>query len=1315
MIDEQTIDVLLSRWQESWSNGQDVSAEELCSECPELTDRLKARIQPLRAQAQLTETAVETADESAGARTGTERVGSARLSTQQSGGTPVRGARVSGESRFRILNAHAKGGLGEVFVAQDDELERHVALKEIQGRYAFDRDKQARFLREARITGNLEHPGIIPVYGLGHYEDGRPYYAMRFIKGETLRDAIQRFHHMDDSENRQAGLELRKLLNRFIDVCNAIEYAHSRNVIHRDIKPSNVMLGEYGESLVVDWGLAKVAADTGSADTNSQPDSSVYHQPADMRETMMGSTVGTPAYMAPEQAAGDQHRMGTAADIYSLGATLYELLAGKPSVSDKNAYLVLEKVQRGDFPPPRAVNPSIPQPLEAICLRAMALQPEDRYSSAGALAEDVEHWLGDEPVGAHQESFIERAGRWVRRHRSTTVAGAGALILVGIVSIAAALLVGRARNEESRAWEVAAKSRLFELKLQEKPDWTSNSLTELQQMLGEISEISPEDAQLRQRRLFESFTSDMNSRLKKARFGDDDSKSFDDRLGSFSGVFPDSDSLLADLRLARDSRLRQWNELIDAESLLTSGLDQVFDDTSVIVADGTIRRRETETADDNEHDTVKTRLVCPPGSIELKATFGRNWTEASVIGLVLNLSDSHRYDFLLTVPQFDYRDTSPEDLADLPPAATVLRNLFNKRLQIYILRDGQPLAGTSLSVSDERLRLLARREGGRLSFTVNDRQTIHFEDPFPVTATEPGVFGLYLPEDVELENLQAMHLRTADKPSPVEHGDELFALAQFGDAETEYRRIGNAECQYKRALCLLRVQKTDEAISILKELFGQAPGPKQTPDDAWRLRAGCSLLQHHVEEKAWSEVDGILDELANFYTPEKIALLIPRAQIEMILQYRRREHYGAFLWSAGRNLVDDLKWTIRVEELFNIDPVRRRQTRSRLAGVHVFNLKHDESFVIWKQLLGEIDKDEATLPAERIRVLTLWAYLLKMQGKATEAIEGLDAWLVMEDGEYQHDYLSLLLIRAMCLQSMGDVQKAAENLDQFLDQASKDSVEYVVYSGVCLLRGMLYEDAGDHEAASKVWREGLRRNWPTGVDDADEWRSSNDPGALFSFAFNAVLMSWTGEITEREAELLWDMFIPGSGVISASVKNVARTAVTPALVQGALTNGFKSPLARQAVRDWWDTGWYTHTSLRLLLHPIGEGVRILALSDLVLSEEEQAEIDALLLKEAQTFVDAFHGGVYTDKDLQVFLDLVRGKFQPAAFRRLTEKHPRREFSMWVAMVFGNKFAIDGNEKVARYLFDIVLKDENSHPVAIREVKRKLARMEKPAE
>ena len=164
-------------------------------------------------------------------------------------------------SRFRILRPHAKGGLGQVSVALDSELNREVALKEIRPERADNQDSRTRFLVEAEITGRLEHPGVVPVYGMGCDPRGRPFYAMRFVEGDTLKEAIDCFHASGGTtgtDERQWNLALRQLLNRFVVVCNVMDYAHSRGVIHRDLKPANILLGPYGETLVVDWSLAKV-------------------------------------------------------------------------------------------------------------------------------------------------------------------------------------------------------------------------------------------------------------------------------------------------------------------------------------------------------------------------------------------------------------------------------------------------------------------------------------------------------------------------------------------------------------------------------------------------------------------------------------------------------------------------------------------------------------------------------------------------------------------------------------------------------------------------------------------------------------------------------------------------------------------------------------------------------------------------------------------------------------------------------------------------------------------------------------------------
>jgi len=356
----------------------------------------------------------------------------------------------SRDERFRVLHHHADGGIGRVSVALDLELQRQVALKELQDRFADDPQIRQRFLLEVQVTGRLEHPGIVPVYSLGRDGRGRPFYAMRFIEGEDLDRAIKSFHAADTSPGRQPGeraLALRQLLRRFVDVCNVVAYAHSRGVLHRDLKPRNILLGPYGETLVVDWGMAKLVDELlTSAETRGQTLEPQAEETWD--QTQQGIILGTIPYMSPEQAEG--HALGKASDVFSLGATLYHIITGRPPIEKGDKYSMLCRARRGEFTPPRQVNPRVPAALEAICRKAMSASPDDRYASPHDLADEIEHWLADEPVVAWKEPWLVRARRWVNRHR-TPVAATAAGLAVAALALGYLLHDYHLRRAERRA------------------------------------------------------------------------------------------------------------------------------------------------------------------------------------------------------------------------------------------------------------------------------------------------------------------------------------------------------------------------------------------------------------------------------------------------------------------------------------------------------------------------------------------------------------------------------------------------------------------------------------------------------------------------------------------------------------------------------------------------------------------------------------------------------------------------------------------------------------------------------------------------
>ena len=321
-----------------------------------------------------------------------------------------------GETKYRLLDELGRGGMGTVYLAEDTVLGRRVALK-VLGLAAAPAGAVDRMWNEARILARLEHPGIVPVHDAGALPDGRIYYAMKRVDGHRL-DALA------------PSLSRAERLRAFQRICEAVAFAHARGVVHRDLKPENVMVGPFGEILVMDWGVAKAlgeAAAIAPPGAAPRPDA-----------TAAGAVVGTPAYMAPEQAEGASERIGPAADVYGLGAILYFLLSDHPPFDVERAQARARGASRAEPEPLRPRDPSVAPALEAIVRRAMALDPLQRYASAEDLSADVARYLDGERVLAHEEGFVERARRVVVRYRTAIL-----IVLAYVVVRAALLLFGR--------------------------------------------------------------------------------------------------------------------------------------------------------------------------------------------------------------------------------------------------------------------------------------------------------------------------------------------------------------------------------------------------------------------------------------------------------------------------------------------------------------------------------------------------------------------------------------------------------------------------------------------------------------------------------------------------------------------------------------------------------------------------------------------------------------------------------------------------------------------------------------------------------
>jgi len=310
--------------------------------------------------------------------------------------------------KYKILEKIGEGGMGNIFAAWDTELRREVTVKTLNIKGKRHSHFKERFLDEARVTGQLKHPGIIPVHVLDYDDKGSPYYVMQLLEGRTLSQLIKHYHHSKVSAYSPKTLQ--ELLRHFINVCQAIAYAHDRSIVHRDLKPANIMLGGYGETFVLDWGLAKRCNDQADAPPPFHEEDSVFSESENRGLTVPGVRLGTAGYQSPEYL---QHGISQPSDdIYALGVMLYYLLCDRlPHKVAKNQRVVF------DTPvPPHLINPYIDRQMSAVCLCALAQDKKERYRRADRLADDIQRWLDGEMVSVYRMKRREKVTLFLKKN-----------------------------------------------------------------------------------------------------------------------------------------------------------------------------------------------------------------------------------------------------------------------------------------------------------------------------------------------------------------------------------------------------------------------------------------------------------------------------------------------------------------------------------------------------------------------------------------------------------------------------------------------------------------------------------------------------------------------------------------------------------------------------------------------------------------------------------------------------------------------------------------------------------------------------------
>lgn len=1220
----------------------------------------------------------------------------------------VQGAKREGSdaTRFKILRPdkpEAKGGIGEVYLARDEELGREVALKQIQPQNANNEEIKSSFVQEAEITGSLEHPSIVPVYGLGYYGDGKPYYAMRFIRGNNLTYAIDRYHdpkRVITAEER--SLEFRQLLGRFIDICQAIEYAHSRGVLHRDLKPGNIMLGKYGETLVVDWGLAKIRGrqdkSISTGEVTLVPASGLSSAP-----TELGSIKGTPQYMSPEQADGRLHELGPATDVYSLGATLYHLLTGKPPVERKAVSKVLADVSAGNWIPVLKLKPNVAPAIAAVCEKAMSRHSKDRYGSAALLAQDVEKWLADEPVSAYPEPLRVRMLRWVRKHQ--TVVGIG-------TSLAAALTIGaivfslikaqqarelgklnsqlnvknvqlnaknseledanrketQARNEAELRRRRAEKELEFDLAISAAGEWNESRLRQqfaLLKSIRELSEASPTEPKFFEANRVE-FENKVEVELRKLtdslHFDEERQSLFAKLLSTFDSFhLPGADNLVQDLKKRRDDRITEWNVLIGGSG------DEL----------------ELQGPNVNAASAFKQSIE---GDFEARVEFAPDWEKSKFVGLTLAAEDGPElaYKFLVLSPGLSERDLAdPNMLAKAEPIVTSLTS-SPRPLRLVIQRGEETLSAVNAFLSSGPLVLELIRDGSKMRLIVNPNQpktedrNLASDDPFAPSRRSSESIHPFLGENQTAHLKWLRTKRVASQPSAVEEGDLLLHKQKQSEARDKYLTAFPAlEAKYKVATIDLDRGASELAVGLLKEIVES--GESDETSRRWRRFAQIKWLSQmaKAESPDLEEIRILTERIKKEGGAGEALRLLPKRDRDPILQELGKMGLRFRIAFNSDDDLSTLDLKRQLDEWFVEDKSVRVSTGWRIADAYRYAGKFEEAEKELRRIL-QLAKGSGTVERQLVADLTWFmtadlgtssnASRVLSPQKASEALELLEPYLIEDKSDQFTTFFPLLGERARIKYLMGQKKDARDDLDRLFSMSKTfpSAILYSEYGQARHLSALMLEEEGKKEEARRERSLTTFKSYyrgegppPLGADPS----SATSIDATFGLVINGFGIALNGEAERWEVETLVKAHFPGSGISNTLGAGMLRSVLdsksarygkyeAPEFIHRLVTEIYNTkrggPIAREMILKQCGLAEYQRRPTRLILY---EAVRLSAFG----TPEIPAALEPVAWDKCQQIIDCFNHKLITEEDMPEILNLWTGAYTPKRWNQIKKK------------------------------------------------------------
>jgi hypothetical protein len=1127
---------------------------------------------------------------------------------------------------YEVLGILGRGGMGVVYKARQVRLKRLVALKMIRTGSHAGPEELARFQREAEAVARLQHPHIVQIYEIGE-QDHLPYFSLELVEGGSLAARLA-----GKALPAEQAARLAETLAR------AVHAAHQRGIVHRDLKPGNVLMTADGLPKVADFGLAKLL------DT-------------DAGQTQSGAVLGTPSYMAPEQAAGKGQEMGPRVDVYALGAILYELLTGRPPFRAATPLETLEQVRNQEPVPPSRLQPRVPRDLETICLKALAKEPSRRYSSALLLAQDLERFLAGEAILARPDRLVPKLWRKARRRP---------LVPLSVLVVALAIpLLGYLAVTVRDARRIVNRTQDFDAHLT--TDLTEDYLQHMESRLDELKGLDAEKAASARATLYERFAESFRGKLHVPRLEPDTRAQLECALN----ILVSRDPALAD-RLRREFTDRLTRpETVCKLAAPFSELGSVFAPTQVCLAqEKTLLARTPGTP---ALDPLVLTRVPAESNAGLEAVFDYpSWPSASQLGLVLNAAKGSGYTFLLRTP------SSADTLGALKKRGGLVR--------LQICRKGKVLREQQVKASDLAegpLQLEAWREGDRLTFQVKGLPPVDFQDAFPLSGSDLGVFGLHWPAGVRLQRLRAECQALPPAPSPLERGDELYARGAYPVALQEYQqqaiasgaKLVGQEASYKQALCLIQVKSYPEAAKILALLVAEK-------GSRWPLMARLQLFLVRLRQNQLEEADSLLKGLA--FTPtdvmegppsrprlEQLADLVPDEVFQEIWQ-------ASFPTYAGLNLVllvvrfnphylDLLEQLDVLAGYLHFQPRQRTLLKFTLVWAYLLADRNSDATRTLKDLL-ERENDEVQQLGLQVDLIPLYCWLLCASGEATSALEVVGRYLEERPGVYREPYLFLLGERARIHAVLKQWDQAEKDLDEWFRVASEERMSYLGYGTAWLLRGFLEEQRGRPDRAVAAWRRGLFKAY---AQRKGRPPARPDPfrlGGMQNVAIGLMLGSLADDLSDKDVTELLSQLAPYfSGLpvwwVRAHVLDVVPAAVLRRIFQRPQGHDYARKLAfhdlsaREALRG-------------MVLALAAEILRYGAFSSNPTPEQE-----AILWKVAEDGYGIYWSGKLSLDQLQAqlrpLLAIWQGKLDKTAWERvLPEVEP--SFRGGLAYVFGRR-------------------------------------------